>query len=253
MARRFFALVVAGACFLANAHAQSAAQLPDAPAPFPNAPTLRNLPRNLLHDQAGIWTSPYRASDGDAVMGILFIASAGALGSEDANIMQHHFLNQTTANHANTASTGLTGLIAAAPIAYFGIGHLTHNAEAEQTGMLAGEAMIDGVAVNEVFKIASRRERPTLDNAKGRFFQPGVGFESSFASNHSVLAWTSATVIASESDHFLVKLAAYGLATGVSATRVIGRDHFPSDVYIGSAVGWMIGRYVLRHHTRSFE
>jgi membrane-associated phospholipid phosphatase len=186
-------------------------------------------------------------------MGVLFVASAGALGSEDANIMQHHFLNLSTANHANTASTGLTGLLGAAPVAYFGIGHLTHNAAAEQTGMLGGEAMIDAVAVNEVFKIASRRERPTLDDARGRFFQLGVGFESSFASNHCVVAWSSATVIASESNHFLVKLAAYGMATGVSATRVVGRDHFPSDVYVGSVVGWMIGRYVLRHHTRDFE
>lgn len=242
-----------GAVFLATAHAQSANQLPDAPAPSNNAPTLRNLPRNLLKDQGGIWTSPYRARGGDAVMGVFFIASAAALGSKDANIMQHHFLNQTTANHANTASTGLTGLIAGLPIVYFGIGHLTHNAEAAQTGMLAGEAMVDGVAVNEVFKIASRRERPALDNAKGRFFQPGVGFESSFASNHSVLAWSSATVLASQSDHVLVKIAAYGLATGVSATRLVGRDHFPSDVYVGSAVGWMIGRYVLRHHTNSFD
>jgi hypothetical protein len=240
-------------CFCANAHPQSASQLPDAPAPSRNAPTLRNLPRNLLYDQAGIWTSPYHASEGEAVMGVLFIASAGALGSEDSNIMRHHFLNQTTANHANTASTGLTGLLGALPIAYFGIGHLSHNAHDEQTGILGGEAMVDALAVNEVFKISSRRERPTLDNARGRFFQPGVGFASSFASNHSVLAWSSATVIASESNRRLVKLAAYGMATGVSMTRIVGRDHFPSDVYVGSVVGWLIGRYVLRHHTSTFE
>lgn len=186
-------------------------------------------------------------------MGVLFIASAGALGSEDSNIMQHHFQSQTTANHANTVSTGLTGILGAIPIAYFGVGHLTHNAKAEQTGVLAGEAMMDAVAVNEVFKISSRRERPALDNAKGHFFQPGVGFDSSFASNHSVIAWSSASVIASESDRRLVKFAAYGMATGVSVTRVVGRDHFPSDVYVGSVVGWLIGRYVLRHHTRMFE
>jgi len=231
-----------------NALAQSAAQLPDAPTPAPAAPTLRNIPRNLLHDQVGIWTSPLRASDGDWAMGLFFVASAGALGSEDTNIMQHHFLNQDTASHANTASTGLTGLLGAAPVAYYGFGYLRHDSDAEQTGILAGEAVVDGLAVNEIFKISSRRERPALDNARGRFFQPGVGFDSSFASNHSVVAWSSATVIASESDRPLIKIAAYGLAAGVSSTRVIGRDHFPSDVFVGSAVGWMIGRYVLHHH-----
>jgi membrane-associated phospholipid phosphatase len=249
LTRKIFALLVLGACLHTSARAQSAAQLPDAPAPA--APTVRNFPRNFLHDQGAIWTSPFRARGGAAVAGLFLIASAGVLGSDDANIMQHHFLSQSTANHANTASTGLTGLLVAAPVAYFGIGHLSHNPDFEETGALAGEAMVDSLAVNEVFKIASRRERPTLDDAKGRFFQPGIGFDSSFASNHSVIAWSSATVLASRSDHLLVKIAAYGLAGGVSASRIVGRDHFPSDVYVGSAVGWLIGRYVWYRHTRT--
>lgn len=234
--------------------AQSPAPLPSAPEPAPVPTTVRNFPRTILHDQAGIWTSPVRANEGEAIMGLLFVASAGALGSEDANIMQHHFLDQATAGHANTASTGLTGLLVAAPVAYFGVGRYKHNSAAEETGILAGEAMVDSLAVNEVFKIASRRERPAVNNAKGLFFQPNVGFDSSFASNHSVVAWSSATVIASESDNSLVKFAAYAMAAGVSATRVIGRDHFPSDVYVASAVGWMIGRYVYhRHSAKAYE
>lgn len=251
MTRSICALLVLAAAFHSGAHAQSAAQLPDAPTPAAPAPTVRNLPRNFLQDQAAIWTSPFRARGGAAVAGLFLIASAGVLGSDDSNIMRHHFLNQSTANHANTVSTGITSLLVAAPVAYFGIGHLSHNSEVQETGALAGEAMIDSLAVNEIFKIASRRERPTLDNARGNFFQPGVGFDSSFASNHSVIAWSSATVIASRSDHLLVKIAAYGLATGVSATRIVGRDHFPSDVYVGSAVGWLIGRYVRYHHSRT--
>lgn len=253
MIRTLSLLLVVAACLSAQVLAQSAAQLPDAPTPAPDAPTLRNFPRNLLHDQAGIWTAPLRASESDFVVGLFFVASAGALGSEDSNIMQHHFLDLNTASHANTASTGLVGILGAAPLAYYGFGHLHHDNYTEQTGILAGEAIVDSLAVNEVFKISSRRERPTLDNARGLFFQPGVGFDSSFASNHSVVAWSSATVIASRSDRTLVKIAAYGLAAGVSTTRVMGRDHFPSDVYVGSAVGWMIGRYVLHHHTADLQ
>ena len=33
--------------------------------------------------------------------------------------------------------------------------------------------------------------------------------------------------------------------------RVLGREHFPSDVLVGSAVGWMIGRYVVHRHRAS--
>jgi hypothetical protein len=46
----------------------------------------------------------------------------------------------------------------------------------------------------------------------------------------------------------LTKILAYGLATGVSATRVTGQQHFPSDVIVGSALGWYFGRQVYRAH-----
>ena len=253
MVRKLSAFFLGILSLATTARAQSTSSLPEAPQPAPDAPTIRNVPRNFLHDQAGIWTSPLHMNDGSVVMTILFLAGAGALGSEDRHIMQNHFLDKNTNDHANTASTGLTGLFIAAPVAFYGIGHLRHDSDAEQTGLLAGEAIVDSVAVNEVFKIASRRERPTLDNAKGKFFQSGVNFDSSFASNHSVIAWSSAAVIASEYNGPLTKLTAYGLATGVSLTRVIGRDHFPSDVLVGSAVGWLIGRYVYHRHQPKYD
>jgi membrane-associated phospholipid phosphatase len=48
----------------------------------------------------------------------------------------------------------------------------------------------------------------------------------------------------------LNQLALYGIATGVNLTRVLGQQHFPSDVLVGSAVGWMIGHYVYKRHHR---
>lgn len=60
----------------------------------------------------------------------------------------------------------------------------------------------------------------------------------------------SATVIASEYNGLMTQVLASGLATGVSTTRVLARQHFPSDVLVGSAVGWMIGRYVVHHRRR---
>src|SRR5437879_8546028 len=45
-------------------------------------------------------------------------------------------------------------------------------------------------------------------------------------------------------------MCAYALATGVSAARVTGKSHFPSDVLVGSTMGWLIGRqvYATRHN-----
>jgi membrane-associated phospholipid phosphatase len=57
-------------------------------------------------------------------------------------------------------------------------------------------------------------------------------------------------VIAQEYGHHrpLVQIGAYGLASAVSLSRFTGRNHFLSDVVIGSAMGYGIGRYV--YHKR---
>jgi membrane-associated phospholipid phosphatase len=167
----------------------------------------------------------------------------------DHQVMSSSKLNDTSLNnHAVTASNGLTGGFVAAPVLIYGLGHIHHDDHAKETGILGGEAMIDSLVVDEVMKVVSMRERPTVDGAKGKFFQSSVGTGSSFPSTHSMIAWSSASVIASEYPGPLTQIAAYGLATGVSLTRVLGRQHFPSDVLVGSAVGWLVGRYVYRKH-----
>ncbi len=230
--------------------------LPDAPqaqtggqAPGNDKTALRSVPLNLLKDQEGIWTSPLRIRESNAIVPVTLILATTVLITTDHQVMSSSKLQNTSLNNeATTASTGLLGGFIALPVAMYGLGHLKHDDHAAETGILGGEAMLNGLAVSEVMKFVSLRERPPIDSAKGRFFQTSVGSNSSFPSNHSVIAWSSAAVIASEYSGPLTKITAYGLATGVSLTRVLGRDHFPSDVFVGSAVGWLIGRYVVHRH-----
>jgi membrane-associated phospholipid phosphatase len=44
---------------------------------------------------------------------------------------------------------------------------------------------------------------------------------------------------------------AYGIASAVSLSRFTGRQHYLSDVLVGSAAGYGIGRYVYRAHHRA--
>jgi hypothetical protein len=238
----FFALV-------STASAQSGTlDLPDAPQPQTPV-TLRGTPRNILFDQAAIWTSPARLRDSNVAGPALLAVATAVLITTDHQVMASEVPTNTTLNHhAVTASTALVGGFVAAPVLIYGTGRAHKDAHATETGILSGEAMVDSLAVNEVLKVIALRERPAVDDARGRFFQTSVGFNSSFPSNHCVVAWSSAAVLTSEYNGPLTKIAAYGLATGVSAARVLGRQHFPSDVLVGSAIGWMIGRYVVRRH-----
>src|SRR5260370_31705981 len=123
-------------------------------------------------------------------------------------------------------------------------GHLTHDDHKIETGILAGEAAIDSLTPVYALKCAFGRDRPLQDNYRGRFFQGGV----SFPSEHAAAAWSIASVIAHEYPGPLTSLFVYGLASAVSASRITGKQHFPSDVLVGSAIGWLEGMYVYRKH-----
>jgi membrane-associated phospholipid phosphatase len=247
--------------FSAPAYSQNnGTTLPDAPQPQvqskddTNPPvTLHSVPRNILHDQIAIWTSPAHINESNAIVPVALVLGTTLAITTDHQVMSSSKLQNASLNsHASTASDGLVGGFIAAPVLIYGMGYIHHDEHATETGILGGEAILDSIGVNEVLKIVAQRERPTVDNARGKFFQTSVGFNSSFPSNHAIIAWSSAAVIASEYKGPLTQITAYGLATGVSLTRILARQHFPSDVLVGSAVGWLIGRYVVHHHHHSY-
>jgi membrane-associated phospholipid phosphatase len=135
-------------------------------------------------------------------------------------------------------------------VVLFASGHIAQDDHARETGILAGEALADGLVVQQVIKLAFWRERPDIDSSRGRFFQSSAGLNSSFPSAHSTLAWSAASAIAVEYPSPWIQTAAYTGATAVSLTRVLGREHFPSDVLVGGALGWLVGHYVVEHHRR---
>jgi hypothetical protein len=249
------------AIFACSARAQTGGgSLPDAPQPQPqprldandNPVTIRGTPLRILKDQEAIWTSPARIREDNALGPVALVLATTVLITTDHQVMSSSRLqNPSLNNEAETASNGLLGGFVAAPAAIFAIGALHHDDHATETGILGGEAMVDSFAVSQVLKAISMRERPTVDNAKGKFFQSSVGLDSSFPSDHAIVSWASAAVMATEYGGWMTRITAYGLATGVSATRVLARQHFPSDVLVGSAVGWMIGRYVAHKHHRA--
>ncbi len=231
------------------------ASLPDAPQPQSTRPpvTVHDTPRNILRDQVAIWTSPLKLRDSNAVGPIALV-----LGTTLAITTDHEAMTSVVSqdaslnNRADQASQALVGTLVAVPAALFTVGRMRHDDHASETGILGAEAVIDSLAVGEVGKLITRRERPDVDASHGKWFQSGVGFNSSFPSEHALVAWSAASVVAGEYPGFWKGTAIYGLATGVSVSRVMARQHFPSDVLVGSAVGWMIGRYIVHRH-RHFQ
>lgn len=211
------------------------------PTPTPNPE--RNFFKDILRDQRDIWTSPLRLGHGDAKWLAPLGVSTLALAATDQKTGQLSDSRRRISVSKNISMAGSlysTGGLAAT---FYLVGRATGNARARETGRLGGEALIDTALVYGVLKNVSQRPRPTVDDAHAEFFDGG----QSFPSGHAASAWALATVVANEyHNRRAVKITAYGLATAVSVSRYTSRRHFLSDVLVGSAIGYGIGRYVYR-------
>lgn len=224
------------------------AQTPQ-PSPVPSpSPTLeRQFFKNILRDQKAIWTSPVHLEASDARWIVPLAIGTGGLIATDRSTAKWvaQFDDQLDVSRVISYAGSTYGAAAVGAVFYFA-GRAGYDARARETGLLSWEALIDSELVVLPLKAITGRKRP-LQIHRGDFFRGGT----SFPSGHAIHAWSVATVIANEySDHRSVQIAAYGIATAVSMARFTGEKHFLSDILVGSALGYGIGRYVYHAHHR---
>jgi len=198
--------------------------------------------RHLVTDQKQFWTSSARFRTKDlkwilpgAGITAAFIASDSWWSKQVP--ASHVSTSKTVSDYATYSFIGLGG-------ASFLLGHMKHDDHLSETGLLAGETAINATAVAYAFKGITQRQRPYQGNGNGDFFTGGA----SFPSEHSAIAWSVASVWAHEYPGWFSQVVAYGLASTVTVTRVTAKQHFPSDVIVGSALGWYFGRQVYSAH-----
>jgi len=247
------------------AHAQTApapdapdrALLPDAPSPQASSQddvTIRDVPRNFLHDQAAIWTSPKDLRMHDLKWLLPLAAATGVALGTDHYVMTQVVSKNPSFNNANiNVSNAMIYSLVAAPVVVYGFGHFQQDDRAREAGILTGEAMIDGVIVEQGLKLVFWQERPYQDQGRGKFFQSSAGVDSAFPSSHTLIAFSAASALATEYPSRWVQFLLYTGASGVALTRVLGQDHFPADVLVGGACGWLIGHYVVKRHRHSTD
>jgi membrane-associated phospholipid phosphatase len=203
--------------------------------------------KDFILDQKAIWTSPFSLKRSDRKwLGTLTTTTAILLLTDKPAP-----LKQSAAEDIFEASNGVSKL--GAGYSTFGfaggmylLGKFTHNEHTKETGLLAIEALTHTAIVTSTLKFATSRQRPYTNFGKGEFWSGG----SSFPSGHSASAWALATVIAGQyPDKPLVRIAAYGYATAVSISRFTGRNHFASDVVVGSTIGYLTGHFIVRRHS----
>jgi membrane-associated phospholipid phosphatase len=200
----------------------------------------------LLDDQRTIWTGPARLRFSDTEWLVPLGGITAGLFVTDRDFSKDLSQNPTTIGHYKTLSNGGVAALLGGAGGILLWGQARHNEHWSETGFLAGEAALNSLVVVEGMKYSLRRERPFQGDGSGSFFQSS---STSFPSEHAAAAWSVAGVIAHEYPGPFTKLMAYGLASLVSVSRVKARQHFPSDVLVGSVMGNLIAQNVYsRHH-----
>ena len=225
-----------------------------APAPGTVICGITHLGRCILdlgQDDRGIFTSPARLRRKDLRWILPVGAALGLALAYDADAQQSLSVNTSRQNTAdNISNFGSFYATGAEGAAIYFTGLAIKNPKLAETGRLGAEAVIDSGTVTLLIKMASNRHRPLQGNGQGSFWADGTShwqWDSSFPSDHATATMSLARVIAGEYPHWYVQTAVYGFAEGISLSRVLAKQHFPSDVILGQTIGFLTGSYLLHH------
>jgi membrane-associated phospholipid phosphatase len=200
---------------------------------------------DLLHDQGVIWSSPARIRARDLTWLLPLGGATAALIATDATTESKLSSDPGLLRASRDVSYGgeAYSTFGAAGLLFLG-GAVFKSDRERHAGQHAVEAMADAVVVVELLKLATGRQRPLVGTGQGLFFKGG----NSFPSGHSILAWSLASELGGEYENPAIRVSVFAYATVVAVSRFTGRNHFASDVFVGSSLGYLIGHFVSGEH-----
>lgn len=216
----------------------------------------RTLVPDIARDQKPVWTFPASLARGQhwgptLALGAIF----GGLVALDPHDSPYFRNNASTYSSFNRAfsTTHTEVAMAIVPASLYALGYVRKDSYATHTSLLAVEAVADSAFLGWITNSATGRMRPEAIPPGGSYsdtwfktYHPVLRAGGSFPSEHALAAFSIATIFARRySRHRWVPWVAYGAATLVGFSRVSLQKHFPSDVFAGAALGYVISRFVV--------
>ncbi len=199
--------------------------------------------KRAVEDQKEIYKAPFRPSN--LKWDALVLGGSALFFVTDRHIENnlpggHYQLYQDSSNIA-------IGALAASLAGVWIYGIKTDHHHARETGALELEALADSFFLYLPMQLIAGRQRPGEGNGHGDFLKHHA-MNTSFPGGHAMFTWTMATVLSHEYSQKWVQAAAYGSAFTVTLTRFLARDHWASDMWVGTALGIGIGAHVFHAH-----
>jgi membrane-associated phospholipid phosphatase len=202
------------------------------------------LNRGLL-DQKQILVAPFRKKN--LKWDALLLAGTGTLIAFDEQAVRTPPKDWESASHwASNAAIAGTSLALGSVFIH---GLKTDNEHAKEMGYLGLEALANTFTVYTAMQLLAARQRPFEGTGEGSFFR-NHSVNTSFPAGHVMFTFVMATTVAHEYPKPWVQALAYGAAVTVAGARFTGRNHFPSDLLVGSVIGYLIGTHVFHSHCK---
>jgi membrane-associated phospholipid phosphatase len=210
--------------------------------------------KEYFTDTGRILVSPVNWDGSDWLKASLVLGATSGLYFADTDIRNVAQRNQSSIGDKAAAVGNAFGnpLYTLPPLGLFYLyGYLNDDSKARRTSLLAVESLVISSAFNLTLKEIAQRPRPNTGEASTTWNGPSQKLgDYSFPSNHSTAAFSIASVIAEEyGNNPYVPPIVYGLATLTGLGRIYGNNHWASDVFFGGAIGYFVGKAVVRYHT----
>lgn len=131
----------------------------------------------------------------------------------------------------------------------YAAGELGPSRRLRKTALLSLESLAAASLLTWSFKLMSGRARPSTGESSDSFHP--LTFKNSrwsLPSGHAAAAFSVATVIAEQTDGFLIDALVYSLAMMAGFSRIHQDKHWASDVFFGSALGYFVAKKVCDLH-----
>ncbi len=141
----------------------------------------------------------------------------------------------------------------------YAIGAIGRDIRLKNMSLAALQSFVYAEVASAGIKVLTCRTRPQIssldpvpESSPQDWQGPFATFEStSFVSGHATRAFALATTVAGfYPEKKWVGIVTYSLATATSLGRVIGKEHWTSDVIVGAALGYFIGRGVVKFNEK---
>lgn len=213
--------------------------------------SIKNLPLNTVNDIGNYIISPLKWNKRELLTNSLVVS--GAVGGMFLETEIKNQFQGVNSSELNFVSKNI-GRVGSLPVIAVGISgsYITSIIIDDPTLKSASLTAAEGVFISSLFTVAFKytlqRQRPSITDDNFAFRKDKFDGDSylSFPSGHTGRSFVIATVFseAYKESHPFVPYVAYTTASLVGISRIYDNQHWFSDVFIGAALGYSIGKFI---------